>query len=157
MFLKLKGWSNRSSAGRNHVDLQNSKNVKRALFVNSLNRWTVYEKMEEGGGVRGRGANMCFGNKQILKCSALENSSQDVTHYSSQAKHPHYITSIDMTVCSPVRKRDRPSKEHLANSSTFSAGRQHKHKHFHALSQDWNIKLFVFTHTHAGDEAESEG
>lgn len=42
----------RSSAGRDHIDLQNKNNVKRVVFINSLKRWTVHEKMEEGGWVR---------------------------------------------------------------------------------------------------------
>lgn len=73
-----------------------------------------------GSGVRGQGANMGFGNNQILTCS------QDVTHYPSQAKHPHYITSTDLADCSPACKHDRLTKVHLANSSKFSAGRLHK-------------------------------
>lgn len=49
------------------------------------------KKVEEGGWVKGEGANMCSGNNQIFLCGAVENSSRP-----NQAEHPHYITGTDL-------------------------------------------------------------
>lgn len=74
----------------------------------------------------------------------VQSSSQDTTHYPSQAKHPHYIISTDLAGCSPACKHHRLAKVHLVNSSTFSADRRHKHNRCRESSPDWNMWPFEF-------------
>lgn len=72
-----------SSAGTKYTNLHGSKDTNRTMFVNSLNKGKqgfIYEKMAEGGGVKGQGRNMGFANNQTLKCTGVQSSNQDATH-----------------------------------------------------------------------------
>lgn len=67
------------------------------------------KKVEEGGWVKGEGANVFW-----KQCGAVESSGRP-----NQAEHPHYITGADLADCSPACKHGRLTKVHLAELSTF--------------------------------------